>query len=106
MGRPKTLEIAIAAVLQWNQERPAGEAIFEQMEQIGRIAMNTSNPFGTEHIARERQAEIEKQLRLAAQLRELRPARTRTPLMRGTALALASLSLIGLIVTIIATQVR
>ena len=37
---------------------------------------------------------------------ESRPARTRTPLMRGTAITLASLSLIGLIVTIIATQVR
>jgi len=68
--------------------------------------MNTSNPFGTEHIARERQAEIERELRQVAQLRGLRPARTRNPLMRGTAIALASLSLIGLIVTIIATQVR
>ena len=64
--------------------------------------MNTSNPYGTEHIARERQAEIERELRQAAQLRGLRPARTRTPLMRGTAIALASLSLIGLVVTIIA----
>ena len=64
--------------------------------------MNTSNPYGTEHIARERQVEIERELRQAAQLRGLRTTRARTPLMRGTAIALASLSLIGLVVTIIA----
>jgi hypothetical protein len=32
--------------------------------------MNTSNPFGTESIARERQAQVEEHLRQAAQLRQ------------------------------------
>ena len=64
--------------------------------------MNTSNPFGTEHIARERQAEIEKQLRQAAQLRSAFPA----PLKRRLAIGVTSLSIIAAIVAIIAVQVR
>jgi len=66
--------------------------------------MNTSNPFGTETIARQRQAEIGKHLRQEAQLRGLRAPRTSSGLKRRLAVGLASLSIIGLTALAIASQ--
>ena len=68
--------------------------------------MNTSNPFRTETIARERQAEIARQLRQAAWLQGNRLPRVSVPLKRKLALGVASLSLTGLVAVILATLLR
>ena len=66
--------------------------------------MNTSNPYGTESIARQRQAEIEQQLRQAALLRGQDTLRSTPNLKRRLAVGLTSLSILGLLLAIIAIQ--
>jgi hypothetical protein len=59
--------------------------------------MNTSNPYGTETIAREHQAEIERRLRQAAQLRGGRPrlASSRARLLLLAAAMIITLALVA-----------
>lgn len=69
--------------------------------------MNTSNRFEIETLARQRQAEIEKQLRQAAQLRSLRPSRRAAhPQIRWVAIGATALSVLGTIVFVVVAHVR
>lgn len=69
--------------------------------------MNSSNRFDVEMLARQRQAEIEKQLRQAAQLRNLRPSRS--DLYRNVkwaAVGATALSLLGTIAFFVTMHAR
>lgn len=69
--------------------------------------MNSSNRFGVEMLARQRQADIEKQLRQAAELRHLRPSRPAYHLnMRWAAIGATALSLLGTIAFVVTMHAR
>ena len=60
--------------------------------------MNNSNRYGVENMARQRQAEIEKQLRLAAELRSGQPKQPRRQMkIKWAAIGATAISLMGTI---------
>lgn len=69
--------------------------------------MNSSNRFGIETLARQRQAEIENQLRQAAGLRNLRPSRPAFHFNpRWAAVGATALSLLGTVAFVLTMHVR
>ena len=69
--------------------------------------MNSSNRFGIEMLARQRQVEIEKQLRQAAELRNLRPSRPASHLnLKWAAIGATALSLLGSIAFVVTMHAR
>ncbi len=69
--------------------------------------MNGSNRFGVESMARERQAEIEKQLRQAAELRRAQPSHTRPQAhIKWVAIGATTVSLIATIASGVIVHVR
>lgn len=69
--------------------------------------MNHSNRYGVENMARERQAEIEQQLRKAAELRGLKPEHIRPSVrIRWAAVAATAISVLGAITFIVIAHAR
>jgi hypothetical protein len=69
--------------------------------------MNSSNRYGIESMARQRQAEIEKQLRQAAELRNLRPSRPAFHVnLKWAAIGATALSLLGTIAFVVTMHAR
>ncbi len=69
--------------------------------------MNGSNRFGVESMARERQAEIERQLRWAAELRRAQPSHSRPqPHIKWVAIGATTISLIATIASGLVVHVR
>ncbi len=69
--------------------------------------MNDSNRYGVESMARQRQAEIEKQLRQAAELRKMQPTKPNRLLSyRTVAVAATALSIVGAIASVVVAHAR
>lgn len=69
--------------------------------------MNSSNRFNVETLARQRQAEIEKQLRQAAELRGLRSSKpSHHPNIKWAAIGATALSLLGTIAFVVLSHAR
>lgn len=68
--------------------------------------MNTSNRFNLETLARQRQAEIEKQIRQVAQLRNASSLRSFAPSQSRWKISAASFGLLSLIALLILAYIR
>ncbi len=69
--------------------------------------MNHSNRYGMESLARQRQAEIEQQLRQAAELRKMQPTKPNRLLRyRTVAVAATALSIVGTIASVVVAHAR
>ncbi len=69
--------------------------------------MNNSNRYGIESAARQRQAEIERQLRQAAELRKMLPSKSNRLLRhRWVAVAATAASILGAIASVIVAHAR
>jgi len=69
--------------------------------------MNHSNRYGIESMARERQAEIEQQLRQSAELRNLKPERPNALLkVKWAAVGATAISVMGTIAFVVISHAR